>query len=90
MKIDWSKAPKSARWWAVDKSGEAYWFPAPNVAAFTDFWFAEPVKAPTFGFDGDWKSSLVERSAEEMPKPRTTNRRPAARPIEPPRDGLSG
>ena len=65
MKIDWSEAPKTARWWAVDKNGKAHWFPAPNVAAFTDFWFAEPVNAPTFGFDGDWKKSLVERGAGE-------------------------
>jgi len=49
----------------MDKSGQAHWFPAPNVVAFTDFWFAEPVNAPTFGFDGDWKKSLVERGAGE-------------------------
>ena len=60
-KIDWSKAPKSARWWAVDANGEAHWFCAPNVAPFTDFWFSEPIGAPLFGFDGDWKSSLAER-----------------------------
>lgn len=60
-KIDWSIAPKSAQWWAIDANGEAHWFCAPNVAAFTDFWFSEPVDAPTFGFDGDWKTSLVER-----------------------------
>ena len=61
-KIDWSKAPKSARWWAVDANGEAHWFCAPNVAPFTDFWFSEPVDAPTFGFDGDYKTSLIDRA----------------------------
>ena len=59
--IDWSLAPKAARWWAVDANGQAHWFPAPNVAPFTDFWFSEPVPAPNFGFDGDWRKSLVER-----------------------------
>ncbi|NSZ48491.1 hypothetical protein G6L63_11275 [Agrobacterium vitis] len=61
MEIDWEKAPKTARWWAVDANGNAHWFCAPNVAAFTDFWFSEPVKAPLFGFTGDWRKSLIER-----------------------------
>lgn len=61
MEIDWSKAPKNARWWAVDANGYASWFGAPNVAPFTDFWFCEPTPAPTFGFDGDWRESLTER-----------------------------
>ncbi|MCA8017718.1 hypothetical protein [Burkholderia metallica] len=59
--IDWKKAPKGARWWAVDANGQAHWFLAPNVAAFTDFWFSEPKLAPTFGFTGDWRKSLTER-----------------------------
>ncbi|MDR8026953.1 hypothetical protein KPA93_27430 [Burkholderia cenocepacia] len=59
--IDWKKAPKAARWWAMDANGEAHWFLAPNVAAYTDFWFSEPVRAPSFGFKGDWRTSLVER-----------------------------
>jgi hypothetical protein len=61
MEIDWSKAHKTARWWAVDASGKAHWFCAPNVAAFTDFWFSEPVAAPLFGFSSDWRKSLTER-----------------------------
>lgn len=61
MEIDWKKVPKSARWWAIDADGRAYWYCAPNVAAFTDFWFSEPVDAPAFGFEGDWRTSLQER-----------------------------
>jgi len=61
MNIDWSQAPKTARWWAIDASGKAQWFVAPNVVAFTDFWFADPVPAPNFEFMGDWRKSLVER-----------------------------
>lgn len=66
--IDWSTAPKNARWWAVDADGQAHWFPAPNVAAFTNFWFSEPIPAPDFGFEGDWRKSLVERQLETLGK----------------------
>jgi len=60
--VDWSRAPKNARWWAMDKNGDAHWFFPPNVVAFTDFWLSqEPEPAPVFGFSGDWKKSLVER-----------------------------
>jgi len=65
MEIDWSQAPKNARWWAIDKNGEANWFCAPDVAAFTDFWFSQPQRAPTFNFSGDWKTSLVERPTKK-------------------------
>ncbi len=61
MIIDWSKAPKGARWWAVDANGHANWFAAPNIAPFTDFWFVDPVPAPDFGYTGDWRKSLTER-----------------------------
>jgi hypothetical protein len=61
MPIDWKQAPKTARWWAIDEDGNAHWFLAPNVAAFTKFWFSDPVPAPNFGYVGDWKKSLTER-----------------------------
>ncbi|WP_320194700.1 hypothetical protein RMR10_010030 [Agrobacterium rosae] len=63
-KVDWKQAPKGARWWAVDANGDAHWFMEPDIAAFTDFWFSVPVDAPTFEFDGDWRSSLTERPAK--------------------------
>ena len=64
--VDWTAAPKAARWWAVDKNGEAHWFCVPDVQPFTDFWFsADPAPAPTFGFSGDWKTSLIERGSSE-------------------------
>ncbi|MEP3256410.1 MAG: hypothetical protein ABJL55_07415 [Roseibium sp.] len=59
--VDWKQAPKSATWWAVDANGNANWFCKPDVAAFTDFWFAEPKSAPSFGFEGDWRQSLTKR-----------------------------
>ena len=58
--IDWKLAPKDARWWGIDGYGEAHWFCKPNVQAFTDFWFSEPIAAPS-GYTGDWKNSLIER-----------------------------
>jgi hypothetical protein len=59
--IDWKQAPRGAHWWAVDADGAAHWFSAPDVAAFTDFWYSVPVPAPIFGFTGDWRHSLTER-----------------------------
>jgi hypothetical protein len=59
--IDWSQAPKTARWWAMDENSKAHWFGPPNFVPFTRFWLAEPVPAPTFGYTGPWKGSLVER-----------------------------
>jgi hypothetical protein len=59
--IDWRLAPRLARWWAVDADGSAHWFCSPDVAGFTDFWYSEPVPAPTFGFEGDWRRSIAER-----------------------------
>ena len=60
--VDWSKAPKNARWWAIDKNGEAHWFCPPDVKARTDFWFsADLIPAPNFGYLGDWRESLTER-----------------------------
>lgn len=59
--IDWKQAPKEARWWSMYANSQAHWFCKPNVQAFTDFWFLEPILAPSFGCTGDWKVSLVER-----------------------------
>ena len=59
--VDWKSAPKNARWWAVDEDGNAHWFGSPNVAPFTNFWFAESERAPLFGYDGDWRESLTTR-----------------------------
>ncbi len=67
VNIDWKLAPKNARWWGVDANGEAHWFCEPDISAFTDFWFSEPVIAPSFGFIGDWRTSLTERPARFGP-----------------------
>lgn len=59
--VDWKEAPKSARWWAIDANGYAHWFLTPHVVSFTDFWFAEEIPAPTFGYQDAWQKSLTER-----------------------------
>lgn len=61
FRIDWQQAPRLARWWAIDANGNAHWFCEPDVAARTDFWFAEPIDAPDFDYAGDWRRSLRER-----------------------------
>lgn len=65
-KVDWSKAPKNARWWAMDADRKSYWYCAPDVAAFTDFWFPEQIAAPGFDYTGDWRQSLVERPSKPI------------------------
>lgn len=60
-RIDWSKAPKLARWWAINKDGVAHWYCAPDIACYSSFWFSDAVPAPTFNFRGDYRKSLTSR-----------------------------
>ncbi|MCW5711307.1 hypothetical protein [Shinella sp.] len=66
--INWKAAPRKARWWAMDADGKAHWYCAPDVAAFTTFWYCEMLPAPDFGFAGDWRKSPVERPGQEEPR----------------------
>lgn len=59
--VDWRRAPKTARWWAIDADGQAHWFNEPNVAEFSDFWYSDRIRAPDFGYCGNYKASLTER-----------------------------
>ena len=61
IEVDWSLAPAHARWWAVDEDGRAHWYCMPDIAHMSSFWFSDQIPAPTFGFAGDWRISLVER-----------------------------
>jgi hypothetical protein len=63
FQIDWSQSPDSARWWAVDESGESHWFCLPTFVPLAPFWYCEQLPAPAFAFNGDWRESLVERPA---------------------------
>lgn len=59
--VDWGLAPRHARWWAVDESGEAFWYCGPQLAPLTGFWFCDQLPAPLFDYAGDWRQSLTER-----------------------------
>jgi hypothetical protein len=61
FEIDWSRAPRTAKWWAIDESGEAHWFCSPDFIPLAPFWYVEQVPAPDFAFDGDWRESLSEK-----------------------------
>jgi hypothetical protein len=61
IEVDWSLAPHHARWWAIDEDGLAHWYCVPDIAHMSSFWFSDQVPAPTFGYVGDWRGSLVER-----------------------------
>ena len=68
---DWSQAPESAKWWAMDDNCMAYWFNLePFVLLECGEWMlgnsgegANNVysAAPPFNYQGDWKSSLRKR-----------------------------
>jgi hypothetical protein len=45
----------------MDADGQAHWYLAPDVAAFTKFWYCDQVLAPSYGFAGNWRESLTER-----------------------------
>ncbi|KIP19136.1 hypothetical protein KY49_3605 [Burkholderia sp. MSHR3999] len=45
------------------KSGAAHWYCAPDVAAFTNFWYADQQPAPSFDYHGDYRASLTVRFA---------------------------
>lgn len=59
--VDWDQAPATARWWAMDADGKAHWYCEPDVAPFTEFWFADSERAPAFGYTGDYRASLTSR-----------------------------
>ncbi len=59
--VDWAQAPETARWWAIDGDGFAYWFCMPVLDPYSLTWAQEKFEAPEFGFTGDWQDSLTKR-----------------------------
>lgn len=60
---DWSQAPERAEYWTMNDDGKAQWhFSKPFLPAF-GFWASaeHSVYAPSFNYQGDWKSSLRKR-----------------------------
>ncbi len=60
-KVDWSRAPKLARRWAINKDGLAHWYCEPDIVCYSSFWFSDAVPAPSFNYRGDYKRSLTPR-----------------------------
>ena len=61
---DWSQAPEWAKWLAMDKDGESYYFgDKPEIKSAT--WMPTGTTSPVFltksNYQGDWKDSLRER-----------------------------
>lgn len=65
--VDWSQAPHDAKYYAIDKNIQAYWYKTkPRISgSFDEEWigggYDEDMKAPSFNSQGDWKDSLRER-----------------------------
>ena len=63
LKPDWDNAPEWARWWAVDQSGQCYWYQKkPYLSERETYW-----DYPDFDCEAEldivdgWKESLQER-----------------------------
>ena len=67
FQVDWSQAPEWAKWWAMDSNGICYWYMTePRLTEiFPNEWigggYPIDTQAPSFIYQGDWKSSLQER-----------------------------
>ena len=67
FQVDWSQAPDWANWWAMDSNGICYWYMIePRLTEiFPNEWvgcgYPTDTQAPSFNYQGDWKSSLQER-----------------------------
>ena len=61
--IDWSQAPKWARWWAIDKDRLAFWHHTKPKNDDIEFYQCGEFccYAPSFNYQGDWKNSLRKR-----------------------------
>lgn len=64
--VDWSLAPEWAESWAVDRSGQAFWYGNNKPIMATYSWGGDMyTRAQSFGFENsqiDWKDSLRKRS----------------------------
>lgn len=67
---DWSQAPKSAKFWAMDHNRMAHWFNLEPCLDKCDEWVLgnngegtnnRYSAAPLFNYQGDWKDSLRKR-----------------------------
>jgi hypothetical protein len=59
--VNWARAPLGAQWWSMGPRGDAVWYIAPENSKSLAFLDAVALPAPSFGYHGDWRESLVER-----------------------------
>ena len=60
---DWSQSPKWAKWWAMDESGESYYFKS-KPKMLSTIWMSTVngnVVPTQSNYQGSWKKSLRER-----------------------------
>ena len=69
--MDWTQAPDWAKWWAMDATGNAYWYEEKPIESSRYFHTeGNALRAPGFGWDSDrWVESLVERLGYEGDEP---------------------
>ena len=61
---DWSEAPEWAKWWAMDRDGESYYFkckPEMKLVTWIPTGTTNHVFLTQSNYQGDWKDSLRER-----------------------------
>ena len=67
---DWSQAPDWAKWWAIDKIGQGFWYnlkPSRDQSAtewIVDFSSGSDFSykaSPDFNYQGNWRNSLRKR-----------------------------
>jgi hypothetical protein len=66
---DWSEAPENANFWTHDEEIDRadWWENEPELHECGRYWdFGRLIDAaPTFGYQGDWKTSLRKRPVEK-------------------------
>ena len=61
---DWSQAPEWANWWVVTSKCIPIWVDSEPEISDNGFYWCLPrgnIKAPSFGYTGDWRNSLRKR-----------------------------
>jgi hypothetical protein len=61
---DWSAAPDWAQWWAVDESGDAYWYKGAPNCEDVQWWAVGIAEAGSVDLAGtNWRTTLRQRPA---------------------------
>lgn len=58
---DWNTAPDWAQWWAVDKSGSAFWYEGEPQSDDMQWWCGEAIRLERDFPCSNWRSTLRQR-----------------------------